>query len=41
MNQLYIGIESMPKIKKTAVEVVKQLQSKFDENDSISLEKLL
>jgi len=41
MNQLYIGIDAIPKIKKAAVEVLTCLGSKLASGDPLTLQKLL
>lgn len=41
MNQLYIGIDSMPRIKKASNEVLKTMATKLKDNNPISMEDLL
>ena len=41
MNQLYIGIDSMPRIKKASNEVLKTMATKLKDNNPIGMEDLL
>ena len=41
VNQVYVGSEAMPKIKKAAVEVVKNLNTKLVSGNPLTFKKLL
>ena len=41
MNQLYIGIDSMPRIKKASNEVLKTMATKLKDKNPIGMEDLL
>jgi len=41
INQLYEGVESMPRIKKVSTEALKELKKKVDEGSTITFDTLL